>query len=166
MLLIKILVIALVAIGMVKFFFSEKFVFSNIEREELVQYFETLLFRGSDASFMVISKRKHMQFIQFSKTVISKGIVDMHLVFPKAKWSEKYIYSIENILKENNVEYIIARKTIESPLEFIDANLHCDIKKCVTIVLFIFDNIFRINPDIKYILKFSSISPNNVKIGF
>jgi len=163
---VYIIIAVIVLILILKFILSKEFVIKNVDNSQLNEMFQTLLFRGSDGAFLVIKKKRNKPFVQFKKFIVKKGTVDLHFDFPKAKWSEIYFDKVKELLISKDIPYRISPVTDEDPLSFIKVNFHEDVNKCVDIVESIFTEVFKLEPEIKYVLKFSSISPHDIKVGF
>lgn len=140
--------------------------FSNVSNDKLRDYIEALFYRGADNAFLIIKKKHKKEFVQLSKDIVKKGVVDILFSYPKATWSEPYYENVKKILTEYDIDFSLSEVTDQSPLEFIEANFHDNLDTLTEIIESIFNNIYKINCEVKYKMKFNLLNPHNVKIGF
>lgn len=162
-------IVSIIILGIIiltKFLLSKEYVLRNIKAENLEEHIEAVLYRGFDASFAIFMKRGKKPFVQVYKSIKNKGHVELHLTIPLVEWSTKYLSGLKTKLSENSVDYTLTEQTQESPLSFLDCNFNTDASSCAIIIRKIFDEVFNVEPSVNYKIKFSRISPQNVKIGF
>jgi hypothetical protein len=125
-----------------------------------------MLYRGYNESFIIIKNNISKTFLQFRKIVDKNNDVFIELVFPKAKWSEKYYNKLHETLMKNNIEYSILPKEDAKSLEFTIINCEKDLDVCMNLISIIYQYIFEIKEtNLLFDIKFLNVSPNDEKIG-
>ena len=157
----------LIIIIAIRYYLKRPYIHKNITLDLLPKYFKMLLYRGYESAFMIIKSKKDKKFLQFSKHIIKINEVDLELGFPLASWSQPYYEKLHDVLKKENIDYLIIPKKNDKELEFTDVNCKDNIEFCIKLVEIIFIQVFDYDKeDLVFNITLENGSPEDVKIGF
>ena len=159
-------VVVLVVLLLVRFLAKKEFVIRGVSEQRLSEHLQVLLYRGLDGAFCVVTKRGRTPFIQLKKDIVSKGNVEVHITIPVVEWSNRFIDGIMQSAREHGFSYLQSEITRESPISFIDINIGMNTEDGSRLINQLFSDTFRADTGVKYKVRYSRISPHDVKIGF
>lgn len=106
---------------------------------EVRAYLETLLRRGHNKAFIIITDIPTDAFVQFAKYVRPEREIGLQLGFPRAPWSEPFYERLQAFLERHEIAFSVQPTGREPVTEM----LHVDCQRDVERALFLVERIFR-----------------------
>jgi hypothetical protein len=114
---------------------------------EVKDYLQTLLRRGYDRAFIVITDIPTDRFVQFAKYVRPQREIGLQLGFPRAEWSEAFYEKVQALLEDHDIPFSIQPTGARPVTEMLHVDCGRDVDRAIFLIERIFRDIFAIPAD-------------------
>jgi hypothetical protein len=114
---------------------------------EVPGYLQTLLRRGYDRAFIIITDIPTDRFVQFAKYVRPQREIGLQLGFPRVEWSEEFYEAVQAFLEAHDIPFSIQPTGAPPVTEMLHVDCGRDVDRATFLVERIFRDIFAIPAD-------------------
>ena len=111
---------------------------------EVAVYLETLLRRGHNRAFIIITDVPTDVFVQFAKYIRPEREIGLQLGFPRAPWSESFYERLQSFLDRHRIPFSIQPTGDEPVTEMLHVDCQRDVQQAVFLVERIFRDVFNV----------------------
>jgi hypothetical protein len=134
--------------------------------DDLAEFFQALLFRGYDKSFLLIEAPNKKRFIQFRKYIIKRENLGLEFGFPLAPWSQHYYREMEKLFYDRGIEYETRTTGENTVTAFLTVDLKQDVTKAMQLATLVLVEVFKLGANARIRVSVTNINPGLEKIGF